>query len=321
MSALASLDCRSENVRVLPVVITELELSNIERHIFAAHFMERADHATFEDRPEAFDGLSVNCADDVLASGVVNGGVRIFLAEFVVSGPLISAKQADPVRHRFADEGGESGGIHVRDYARNHISLAADSADDWRFAGTDAACSTAAAAFIPMPVLRQAADESFIDLDNSAELINVFHQSYSDFMAHEPSGFIRTEAHITIKLQSAHSLLANEHEVDDAIPVTERLVRVLENSSSNNGEPIAIGQACLALPMEGLVGRGIIEVWIAATRATDAIRPAARNEIRATRWLIGEQFLELGGRKLMDWLWLFCSGHEALLAMEGEWHA
>jgi hypothetical protein len=34
----ASLDRRSENIRVLPVIIVELELGNIERHIFAAHF-------------------------------------------------------------------------------------------------------------------------------------------------------------------------------------------------------------------------------------------------------------------------------------------
>jgi SRSO17 transposase len=31
-------------VRVLPV-IAELELGNIQRHIFSAHFVERADHA------------------------------------------------------------------------------------------------------------------------------------------------------------------------------------------------------------------------------------------------------------------------------------
>jgi hypothetical protein len=41
----ASFDRRSENVRVLPVIIAELELGNVERHIFAAHFVERADHA------------------------------------------------------------------------------------------------------------------------------------------------------------------------------------------------------------------------------------------------------------------------------------
>jgi len=61
----ASLDRRSENVRVLPIIITELEFGNIERHIFAAQFVECADHATLENRPESFDGLRVDRADDI----------------------------------------------------------------------------------------------------------------------------------------------------------------------------------------------------------------------------------------------------------------
>jgi hypothetical protein len=47
-----SSDCRSEDVRASPVVITEFELGNIERHVFAAHFVERADHAALGNRPE-----------------------------------------------------------------------------------------------------------------------------------------------------------------------------------------------------------------------------------------------------------------------------
>jgi hypothetical protein len=67
---LASLDRRSEDIRILPVIISELELGNIQRHIFPAHFVERADHATLEDRPETFDCLCVNCANDISTSCV-----------------------------------------------------------------------------------------------------------------------------------------------------------------------------------------------------------------------------------------------------------
>ena len=78
---LASLDRRSENVRVLPAVITELELGNIQRHIFAAHFVERADHAALKDRPEALNRLSVYRANDILTTRVVNSRVWIVLIE------------------------------------------------------------------------------------------------------------------------------------------------------------------------------------------------------------------------------------------------
>jgi prevent-host-death family protein len=79
MSLLTPINCCSEDVLVKPVVIPELELSNIERQIFAAHFVERANHAALEDRPEAFDDLGMNRTDDVLAVDMINGRVRIFL--------------------------------------------------------------------------------------------------------------------------------------------------------------------------------------------------------------------------------------------------
>src|ERR1700730_7877823 len=75
---LTSFNCRTKNVRILPVVITKLELGNIERHIFSAHFVECTDDASLKDRPETLDGLSVDRADDVLTSGVVNHAMRIF---------------------------------------------------------------------------------------------------------------------------------------------------------------------------------------------------------------------------------------------------
>ena len=98
---LTSLDRRSENVRVSPIVIAELELGNIERHIFAAHFVECADNTAFEDRPEAFDGLSMDCSDDVLAPGMVHSGMREVFAKTLIASPLISAEQTDLCGNRF----------------------------------------------------------------------------------------------------------------------------------------------------------------------------------------------------------------------------
>jgi len=90
---LASLDRRSENIRVLAIIITELKFGNIERHIFPAHFVECADDTALEDRPEAFDGLSVDRADDILFFGMIDDRVRI-VSEVLVTNPLISAKKA-----------------------------------------------------------------------------------------------------------------------------------------------------------------------------------------------------------------------------------
>ena len=241
---------------------------------------------------------------------MVNSCVRIVPIERIVARILISAKQADFMRDGFADKRGESGGIDIRDHARNDVTFAADRADDRSFPGTDAPRSATAAAFIPMPVFSQAANESFIDFDNSAELINVLHKGDANFVAHGPSCFIRAEAHITLNLQCAHALFAGQHKMDDAIPIAERLVGVLEYCSGNMRKAIAsVGSALIALPTPWPV-RQFMRVLRTAAWAPDTIRPAAPDEICATRIFVREHPFELGGRELMDWFGLFAC-HDA----------
>jgi hypothetical protein len=307
----ASPDRRSENVRVLSIVIAELEFGNIERHIFAAHFVERADYAALEDRPKTFDGLGMDCANNILASRMVNGRMREIVVEHAVSGPLIGAKQADFVRNGFSHKGVKRCSLDIRDHARNHISLAANSADDWRFAGTDAAGPPAAAAFIPMPVLSQAANESFIDFDNSAELTNVLHESGSDLVAHEPSCFIGTEAHVTMDLARANSLLAGQHKMDDTKPIAERFIRVFENRSCNMREAIAFRRASVALPMPRHCRDSVIDHGT-APRAANAFGPAPADEVGTTSVFVGKHRFELRDAHLMNLRGLFCSSHNDL---------
>jgi hypothetical protein len=69
----ASFDSPSEDVRGFTVVIPELEFGNIEREIFFADLVERPDRGALDERPESFDGLSVDNASDVLSAGMVDG--------------------------------------------------------------------------------------------------------------------------------------------------------------------------------------------------------------------------------------------------------
>jgi predicted secreted hydrolase len=57
----ASPNRRSENIGIKAVIVAELKLGNVQRHIFSGHFVERA-RATFEDRPETFNRNGVNSA-------------------------------------------------------------------------------------------------------------------------------------------------------------------------------------------------------------------------------------------------------------------
>jgi hypothetical protein len=218
---------------------------------------------------------------------------------------------------RLPNEGFQCGGLNICDNTGNDIPLTTDSADDWRFAGPDTASSAAAAAFIPMPILGQAADEGFIDLDNPAELPNVFHQGNADLVAHGPSGFVGTEAHVAHNLERAHALLAGQHQMNNAIPITQRLICILKNRIDQNRKPIArrtARGALSALPMP-FAGRQIIDDWITTARAVNTIRPAARLQIRLTRIFVWKHSLKLSGGKLVNWLRLL-AGHGDLHSME-----
>lgn len=64
----ASVDRRSEDIGIIPIIVAELKLRDIQRHVFGADPMEHADHATLEDRSETLDRTGVNGTGRPLAS-------------------------------------------------------------------------------------------------------------------------------------------------------------------------------------------------------------------------------------------------------------
>ncbi len=76
---------RPENVRVLPVVIPELELGNVEGEILLGDVMERAENAAIQERPEAVNSPSVDIAPHVFATDVRDAGMLVaFLVQLLV---------------------------------------------------------------------------------------------------------------------------------------------------------------------------------------------------------------------------------------------
>ncbi|VTZ48326.1 hypothetical protein MPC4_10276 [Methylocella tundrae] len=304
---LAFPDRLSEDVRVVAVVIAELKLGNIEMHVFTADLVEAADNAALENRPEAFDFLGMYRAYNVLAPRVIDNTMRVLFAKLPVTGPLVGAEQADFVGNGFVHEGFERSGGNIGDNAGDDIALALDRADDWRLARADSTRPAALAALVDMLVFRETANEGFINLDNSTQFYNVFDQRSPDLVAHFPRGFVGTEAHVAHDLKRAHPFLAGQHQVNDAKPLAERLVGVLEDCSREVRKPIAgLWRALVALPAPR-AARVLMGVLSAAARATNAVRPAARNEIGAASVFVRKHFLELGNAHLVDWL-----GHRAV---------
>src|ERR1700674_488238 len=77
-SLCASASCYrdSEDIGIVPVVIPELDLRNVQRQVLGADLMERANHAALKDAPKSLNRVRMDCADDIFASGVVEHGVR-----------------------------------------------------------------------------------------------------------------------------------------------------------------------------------------------------------------------------------------------------
>jgi hypothetical protein len=60
MPILTFFDRRSENIGIVPIIVAELKLGNIEVKVLFADLVEVSHDAAFDQRPEAFDGLSVD---------------------------------------------------------------------------------------------------------------------------------------------------------------------------------------------------------------------------------------------------------------------
>src|SRR5690348_11127333 len=173
--ALTRLNRCSENVVVLAIVVAERELGNVERQVFRANFMECSHHAALEDRPEAFDGIRMNGAVDVLTASVIDGLVReaaarIAATDQTVCGPLIGADQRDATRHSFAHEVEQRNRVNGFDHASDDVAFALHRADYWRLTGTDAAAAALAAApLVFVLVLEVAADECLVNFNDAEQ--------------------------------------------------------------------------------------------------------------------------------------------------------
>ena len=169
-----------------------------------------------------------------------------------------------------------------------------------------------------MAVIVFPANVSFINLDNAAKFGFRLNKRRADFVAHIERGLIGTEAHLPLNLQRANSFFAAQHQVDHFKPLAKRLVGVFKNGARDVRESItrALDRLTLiALPFKR--HRTDREnLCVAATRASDTIRPATSNKIGGDKLPHrSETRLELRFGHLMDWLWTL--GHDDLPAYGG----
>lgn len=296
---LTSLNRRSENVVIKPVVIFELAFRDVEWQIFFADFVIAADNRPLEDRPEALNRVRVNRANNVLLGGMINRAM-IVVSQAAINTAFIGREQANLVGHAFTNKGFRVDFIYRLQNTGNNVALALYRADDWRF--SRGSVFAAGPALVLVLILVFAADESFIDLDNATKLVHVlFDQRGADFVAHAPRGFDRTKTHVAAKLAGTNSLFGGQHQMGNLVPIPQGLVRILENCTRQVRETVArrtAGGAGGALPV--VAGSQRIDLRIAAARAMDTLRPAPGDQIGDAIVLGDEHGVKLGTGELVD---------------------
>jgi len=308
---LASSHRFSENIFVPAIVIPELKFRDIKREIFSANLVERSDDSALEDRPEAFNRIGVDRADNVLPARVIDTPMRKFAVEFVVARPGIGAEQANFFGNGAAHESGKRLTVNAVDNPRHYIALAADRTRDNRFAGTNATSAATLTALVLVPILGETADEGFVNLNDPHELIEILiGQRRADAVAHIPSRAVRAEAHDALHLQSRNAFLAGQHRMDDAEPIAQWLIGVLENRAGDMRKAIICAgrRAFIAAPIPRQRTIGLNQS-VAAARAIDTARPAVRHQIGRAMIFIREGFFPLSEGHLMNLLGLFRAGH------------
>jgi hypothetical protein len=299
---------RPEHVGIAAVVVPELKLGNVERHVFGAHLVKRADHTAFEDGPETFNRVRVNRADDILVLRVHDALTRIF-GQTVVYKAFVGRQQANLVRYHFAHEGLRGLFGHTAKDAGDDITLPFNRTNDRSFARAFAA-RLAVMFLVPVSVCVLAAYPCFVNLYNAAKLLLWRNQGGADFMAHGMGRLVATKAHHALDLEGTHSFLTGEHQMGDPVPVAEGLFGVFENSPAEAREPITLRCTRPALPVKWLVAGGVVQIDVPATRTGDALRPAASDQVAKACLVVPdwETGLKLDRCHLRNWLRTFCHG-------------
>lgn len=311
-SSCASASCyrHSEDIGVVAIVIFELTFRDVEWEIFFTDLVIRADNRPLEDRPEAFNGLRMYRADNVLMGAVHDRLVRIFAKAFV-SNLFIRRQQANLGRNRLAYEFLQIDRRQTAEHASNDAALALDRTDDGGLKVR--AVFVVMTAFGLMFVLAFAADESFVHLDNAHQLAELFVlQRRADAVADVPCGFVGAEAHVALYLHGADTLLSAQHQVNDLEPVPQIDLGILKNRPDKVGEAVSAAlPAIRAFPLK-FHGGERISLRRAAARAMNALRPAVCDQIVVASFLAREKLVELGCRQLVRFL-----SHSRLSIMEG----
>ena len=277
-----------EHIGVLPVVVPEGELVEVEREVVFRDVMERPHDATLNERPEAINVVSVNLSPHIFAGAMADGLVIEPLIQDAVATGLVRGDEIDTFVNSLPDEPIKRRSLGVLDHLSDDIAFTGNRADH----GDLAFRPTTPTPLVTMAVLIVSTDVGFVNLDHAGQLgeLSVLHGG-ADTVTHVPSRPVGARADSALNLHGAHALLTLTHEVDHLEPRGERVVGVLEDRPDERREAVALLATFLALPRPRTSESMNFRVLTA--RTGNAIGPAQLNQVAFTGVLGGEPFIQL----------------------------
>src|SRR5262249_23620284 len=153
----------TEDIGVLPIVVTKSKLGEVERQVFLADMMELSHDAALQNRPKRLDVVGMNLATYILAFAV-----RYCLMpqaaplQEPIARMFVRRDQTNILADCLAHKAIKRDRIGVLDNPANYISLAANRADHSNL--TALLATRDMRLFVRVAVLVLATDEGFIYL-------------------------------------------------------------------------------------------------------------------------------------------------------------
>lgn len=220
----------AEHIRVLSVVVSELQLIKVSVKVLRANLMVATDDGPLEKRPDVLYGVRMHIAPGVLALTMVDPlMLRILVSDPTVGGPLVGVDGLGVAASVRPNEAVQRLPIRTSD------NLQADVPAPLHGTHYDGLVAPVASAL----AVHLAAHERLVHFHYALQELGVnLVESGAYAMAQIPRGLVRY-ADGALELVGADALFGLYNEVDGKKPLPQRKVRVVKDGASGNGELIA----------------------------------------------------------------------------------
>lgn len=266
------------------VVQSERELVNVPAKVLSAGVVVDTDNAALHDSKHALNAIGGHVAAHELAAAVVDRLMAKEQAADAFVGRRLVGMQRRADRNLRMDRAVHS--VHIDIANRLGYGFAATLTHAEHGSLTD--CAAPGLEFFSFVFVRLlSAEIGFVDFNDALKLREVIAARFAQTMQDEPCAFL-CDADLFAELNRADALARRDEQVHRIEPLVQRDVRPLKDGAGADGEILRAGVTTVIAVLADADALTARADW-----TFNAIRPEARLQVEARRFLIGEQLEKL----------------------------